>query len=184
MSLLGQELVPAIFGAQWASAGPLMSVLAAAGAVQSIAFFNNSMMLATGHSWLALRWTAVNAIANLAVCAVTVQFGIMAVAIGFTARAWILLPVGLYLVRRVSAVTVGQQVRTFLVPAAGCIAMAVVVVAARLVWHHDVQSVRFLGAVGGLALVIYVGIVGVLRRDIASRAIGLLRRQHLRIRGG
>ena len=183
MSLLGQELVPAIFGAQWASAGPLMSVLAAAGAVQSIAFFNNSMMLATGHSWLALRWTAVNAIANLAVCAVTVQFGIMAVAIGFTARAWLLLPVGLYLVRRVSIVTVGQQARTLLVPFIGCIAMASVVVTARLIWEHDIQSVGFLCTAGGVALAVYVGTISVLRPAIPSQAISLLRRRHLPPRG-
>lgn len=167
MALLGRELVPLAFGVQWTQAGPIMAILALAGPIQSIAYFNGSIMLAVGRSWLALKFTAANAVANVATFLVTVHFGVIAVAIGFTVRCWVMLPIGLLLVRWVSSVTLMDQVRSFLVPSAGVMAMvAVVVVSEALDRPHE--SVGWLVLTALLALGAYAGVVGMIRRDLAA----------------
>lgn len=174
MALLGHRLVPAVFGEQWSEAGPIMAIIALAGPVQSLSYFNNTMLLAHGRSWLALRWTAFKAVTNLATFLVTVHFGVLAVAVGFTVRTWVLLPIGLWLVRRSCEVRFIEQLRVFLVPAAGAAAMVVVVLVAEAVIEGS-WSYLALGVTGGAALAAFCAMLAVLRREMLRELFGALR---------
>lgn len=132
LGLFGNQLCPLLFGHQWVHAGPLMSVLAFIGPVLSLAVFNNSVMLAVGASRRALAWTTVLALSNFVAFAASVHFGILAVAIAFVSTGWLLLPVGLYLVRSVSSIGLWDQLSVLAAPMGGCLVM----IAGVLVFKH------------------------------------------------
>ncbi len=181
LALFGTDLAPLVFGSQWTAAGPLVVTLAFLGPVQSIATFNNSMMLATGHSRLALTWTGINAVTNVAVLLVTVHISLHAVAIGFVARGWVLLPVGLFLVRRVSSVPLWGQFRVLAFPALGCVAMALLVLLARReLTVAPVAELLILGPIAGACYLVFMGLI---RRDLARQVLGRLRRRPARLGG-
>ncbi len=163
VSLLGEQLAPIVFGKQWIDAGPLIAVLALFGPAQSIAFFNNSVMLARGRSGLALGWTALNATTSLVTFSVTVQYGLLAAAVGHVARGWLMLPVGLYLVRRVSGIRLIDQIRAPLAPLLGCAVMASVVILIEKA--TSLPQAADLATAGAAGIVTYVLVMGVLCRQ-------------------
>jgi len=173
LALFGNQLSVVVFGPQWAAAGPLMSVLALVGPAQSIALFNNSVMLATGHSRLALRWTTTTAALNVAGFILSARFGILVMVIVYAATVCLRLPVGLYLTRRVSAVRLSDQVRTLAVPFAGCISMLVVVTGLRLAKSLSPTAILVVGV--PLAAVAYLAVTLPFRRDVVTTATALMR---------
>ena len=173
LALFGNQLSVVVFGHQWAAAGPLMSVLAFVGPAQSIALFNNSMMLATGHSGLALRWTMTTAALNVAGFILSARFGILVVVIVYATVVCLRLPVGLYLTRRVSAIRLSDQVGTLAVPFAGCISMLVVVTGLHLATSLSPTAVLVVGV--PLASVAYLAVTLQFRRDVVSEATALIR---------
>jgi O-antigen/teichoic acid export membrane protein len=171
LALFGGDLAPLVFGAQWDRVGPLMSVLALMGPAQSIALFSNSMMLATGRARMALQWTAATAVLNVTGFAVGSLFGVVTVAALYVSLSWVLLLVGLYLVRHVSTVTLRDQLLTMGVPFVGCLAMAGLVVLLRALTDFSPIVDLLVGAPS--ALVLYAVVVVPARRELVR---GLLER--------
>jgi O-antigen/teichoic acid export membrane protein len=174
LGAFGIPLTPLLFGEQWTAAGPLMTVLAFIGPVQSIALFNNGMLLATGHSRRALGWTATLAVATFLAFAGSVKFGVLVVAIAYVGVNWLLLPVGLFLVRSVSTVTLREQVGVMLVPLGGCAVMTIGVVLFRDLTHLDPISEVLIGV--PLAVSLYAATTLPFRWDLLSSGLAQLRR--------
>ena len=172
LGLFGNELSPLLFGHQWVHAGPLMSVLAFIGPVQSLAIFNNSVMLAVGDSRRALRWTTILAVSNFVAFAASVHFGILAVAIAFVSIGWILLPVGLYLVRSVSSISLWDQVSVMAAPMGGCLVMTLGV----LVFKHSTDLGVVAQVVYGIpiALALYAVTTLPFRWSVISAGVSLI----------
>jgi O-antigen/teichoic acid export membrane protein len=175
LGLFGNQLTVLIFGEKWVAAGPLMSILAFIGPVQSVAIFNNSIMLATGHSRRALQWTTLTAVLNVIGFVVSAHFGIQVVAAVYVCTAWALLPIGLYLVRSVSAVRFFDQVRTFGVPFLGCAAMLVVVVALHALPALSPLTLVLVGI--PLSLTAYLALTMPFRRDLVRAAMSQVQRR-------
>ena len=169
LGVFGNQLTPLVFGDKWLAAGPLMSILALVGPVQSIAIFNNSIMLATGHSARALLWTALTAVLNVAGFAVSAHFGIQVVAAVYAGIAWALFPVGLYLVRTVSTVRFLDQVRGAGLPLLGCAAMLAVVVVLRALGVPGPKALVLIGI--PLALAAYLAVTLPFRRQLVRSAL-------------
>ncbi len=156
MALLGNQLAPVLFGSQWRDAGPILSILSLIGPAQSIAAFTNTLMLALGRSALALGWTAVNAVVFIFVFLGASPFGMTAVAVTYTTVSWVLMLVGIGLVRSISAVTFADQVKTLTVPVLGCLAMMPVLIALNLLTELGPVLQLFVG--GPLALAAYAAV--------------------------
>lgn len=173
LGVFGNQLTPLVFGERWLAAGPLMSILALVGPVQSIAIFNNSIMLATGHSARALLWTGLTASLNVVGFAVSAHFGILAVAATYVGIAWVLFPIGLYLVRTVSTVRLVDQVRGAGLPLLGCAAMLVVVVLLRAVASPGPMSLVLVGI--PLSVAAYLAVTLPFRRQLVRTALVRIR---------
>lgn len=93
VAVLAPEIVRTMFGPQWLGTVPVMQVLAIVGALQAILFFNSSVLMATGHPGWVLRITAVNAVLSVIGFAVSVHWGIVAVAASYTIRGYLMAPV-------------------------------------------------------------------------------------------
>lgn len=169
LGLFGNQLTPLLFGDKWLAAGPLMSILALVGPVQSVAIFNNSIMLATGHSGRALLWTGLTASLNVVGFAISAHFGIHVVAAVYVGIAWALFPVGLYLVRTVSDVRFVDQVHGAGLPLLGCGAMVLVVGVLHVVGVPRPLPLLFIGV--PLALATYLAVTLPFRRQLVKTAL-------------
>ncbi len=156
MALFGNQLAPVLFGSQWRDAGPILSILSLIGPAQSVAVFTNAIMLALGRSALALRWTAVNAVVFVLVFLGASPFGMIAVAATYTTVSWVLMLIGIHLVRGISLVTFADQVKTLSVPLLGCLVMVPVVIALNLL--TELGPVQQLLVGGPLALAAYAAV--------------------------
>ena len=174
LALFGNQLAPVVFGSQWRDAGPTVSILALIGPAQSLAVFTNTLMLAVGRSGLALRWSAVNAAVFVVGFVVASPFGMTTVAVTYTTLAWVLMFVGIHLVRGISAVTFADQARTLSVPVLGCLAMAPVVVLLDVL--TDLGPVEQLLVGGPLALAAYAAVAVPTRlsliKDLLRQVVG------------
>lgn len=175
LALFGPQLTPVLFGSRWDAAGPLMTILALMGPVLSVGNFGRTLMLATGHSAMALRWSAVQTAITVAVIAGTAHLGLHALAVGLVARGWVALPFNLYLARKVAPVSLRSQALTMLVPGAGCVAMAVVVIGFMKV--TDLGPLVELLTAGPLAVLSYLGVLLVWRRPLLVEVLDMVRRK-------
>jgi len=176
LALFGNELAPVVFGSQWKDAGPTMSILALTGPATSLALFTNTVMLALGRSKLALRWTAVQAVAVVLGFLVASTYGITAVSVTYTALVWVLMFISLRLVRGITVVTFADQVRTLGVPLLGCLVMVPVTVG--LDHAADLSPVLHLVVGGPLALMAYAAVAVPARLALVKDLVRQLTGRH------
>lgn len=175
MALFGPQLTPVVFGAQWVSAGPLMRLLALMGLAQTLGYLSNGLMLATGHSALAVRWTAGRAVATAAVIGATVHLGLYPVATAMAATQWLLLPISLALVRKVSGISLRDQTATMIVPFLGCFTLCALVVPFQRL--TNLPHATDLLAAAPVAVVGYLAVLLMVRRDLVAILVSVVRRR-------
>jgi O-antigen/teichoic acid export membrane protein len=111
LALVAPELVLTLFGSQWREAGPVAAILFAGGPVLGLQAFSGSLLYAAGRPDVVLRFRVITTVANVAGFAAAVSFGIGAVALAFTLRGYLLLPLLLAWTRRATGVTAADHAR-------------------------------------------------------------------------
>ncbi|MHA7294487.1 lipopolysaccharide biosynthesis protein [Arthrobacter sp. HLT1-21] len=112
-------LVHFVLGDEWTEAAPLLSVLAVAGARETIFFIAPSLMRGMGKAGLNLKYEILATIAQVTGIAVGLQFGLFWVAVGYAAGGFLLTPVLLLIQSRLCGATVKTQLATIW-PAVHC----------------------------------------------------------------
>ena len=113
---IAPDAVPWAFGAQWAPSVPVMRVLACLGILQTLTYFDGSVLKAVGKPSWRLGLALLQSVgAGLAVFAV-VRHGITAVAMASVGMAVALYPVAFLAVRQVIDIEVGPYARQFVGP--------------------------------------------------------------------
>jgi PST family polysaccharide transporter len=100
VAVCAPDIVNVAFGPQWSHSAPVMQALAFMGALQSILWFNGIVISAIGKPAWAMKVTALNAVTNVIAFAIAVHWGIVAVAIAYTVRGYILAPLPILLSKR------------------------------------------------------------------------------------
>jgi len=100
LATIAPELVPVVFGEKWAPSIPVMQVLSLIGILQSVLFFNGSVIKASGKPSWQLGIMLLNAICSVAGFLLAVKWGIVAVAASFVIVGYLLAPVSYIAVRR------------------------------------------------------------------------------------
>jgi PST family polysaccharide transporter len=166
LTLLSADIIVVVIKDQWLPSAPALSALALAGIALSILYINSAAMMALGRTDLRLGIQLVHTVANLIGFFLAVRHGFVAVAIAYTVRAYLLMPLDLLVNQRLGAFqfrTLARVVRTPL--------LAVVIMAAVVWWLRDgpLQAseplVRLLVCVGAGAIA-YVGICLAVDRGI------------------
>ena len=171
LALVSGQVVPAVFGEQWAPVTTVASILCLAALLQSLTNFDRSVLLATGHPGAELVLTTL---------ALALQLGLAAVfhsrlellALGTAGALALLIPVRVLVLRRLVGVPVRNlsgAARTML--AAG-IAAAAVVGAQALLRLDGAAYVALAATLGG---VVYLGAVLLLTRAEALELVGIVR---------
>jgi O-antigen/teichoic acid export membrane protein len=129
--ILAPEFIRVLLGAKWDGAVPIVQILALAGLVYAVRIASTSVLLATGRARALFHFSLVSAVVLVTGFAITVQWGVNAVAASFTASFVVLTPVLVWLAAR----AVGSSLRVYavnLLPVtAATVIMTVVVILAR-----------------------------------------------------
>ena len=152
LALISPELVSGVFGEEWAQSTRVLQVLAVIGILQSVSPFSDSLIKGAGKASWVLLLKSVSAVANVIGFLIAVQFGILAVAVAYVVRGYLLFPLSLFLVSKLINFEVSRYFSQYLSP---LLSSAVMVVAV-LVTKYALPTTHPL-----LALVLYVAIGGV-----------------------
>lgn len=148
------ELVPLVFGHQWTVSVPTLRILCFLGLAQTLGALHSSTLIAMGRPDRVLRVTTLSAVLNLAGFLIAVRFGIAFVALAYTIRAFLVMPVEFRLVRSVVPLTWHRWSAAMRGPLIAAGAMALIVLGTRSIVLNTLGSAATIGMVivfGGLA---------------------------------
>jgi O-antigen/teichoic acid export membrane protein len=127
IAAVAPELVPVVFGEKWAQSIPIMQVLALVGILQSVQFFNGSVIRASGKSIWQFNIMLVNAIATVIGFLIAVNWGIVAVAASLVIVGYLLAPLSFDAVRKLIQIDFSTYIRQFVAPLAASVMMVAVI---------------------------------------------------------
>lgn len=127
IAILSSELIPAIFGPNWYSSIPVMQALAFIGVLHSVFYYNASAVLASGKPSWRLGVTLVSGVSNIIAFGVAVRYGIVAVAVAYVIRGYVLAPLEIWVVKKAIGLNIKIYLRQFYVPLVASITMVFVI---------------------------------------------------------
>ncbi|WP_336921884.1 lipopolysaccharide biosynthesis protein [Aquipuribacter sp. SD81] len=155
--VLAPDVVHVFLGDQWLAAVPVMQALSLAGIAHALGATTTTLLLSQGRSRTALHLTTATTVLNVVGFLVAVSWGIVAVALAHTVRAFVMLPVSAWLSRRI----LGFRWRSWLghlAPALGsAVLMAGVVEVLRRFAMADAGAPTRLLVLVPLAALVYAG---------------------------
>ena len=175
MALVGPVLLAALFGSKWEGSVPLLTVLALEFLPAGYGMFISALYRSVGKaSWgfaMALLYVATGVGGALLMA----PLGVLAVAGFWVARAALLMPLHIHLVRKVTRLTLGQMLLPLVTPVTATAIMGAVILAVRAMPLPGLPPLAELGlltAVGGIA---YLVAVRLLSPDLFNTAWGTAR---------
>ena len=166
LALVAPELIPLIFGAQWAESGPVAAVLFLVGPAYSFQGFGTSLLMAAGRPDVVLRFRFVNMVTTVIGFAIAVPFGIVAMAVSFVIRGYLMVPLQLYLQRRYADIPSGEYLRRLAVPTAATLLMALAVIGVRLLLGEQLAVLPLLLLSVVTGAVVYTAAIVVMDRPL------------------
>jgi PST family polysaccharide transporter len=170
LALTAPELTILVFGGRWSESGSVAAILFLIGPVLSLQAFNTSLMNATGHPEIVFRFRLLSTATNVVGFAIAVPFGIYWVAAAFVIRAYALLPLNLYWMRKYAGVPIGTYLRQFArvwIAAAG---MAGAVFAVKL-WLPDARPLVLLPIEATIGVLAFVATLRLLEPALLREAL-------------
>ena len=134
LALVAREAIVVIFGQKWADSATTASILFAIGPVLTIQAFSSAVWNGVGKPDVTLRFRLITTVTNVIGFLVAVLlFGtIVAVAVAYALRGYLLLPLNLYWMRRYAGVPVSQQLGQLRGVIGATVAMAAAVIVVKL----------------------------------------------------
>ena len=173
VSVLAPEIVLAVYGDQWRDSIPVMRVLPFIGIVHVILYFHSALLVARGKPNWRMGLALLHTVANVLFFAISVRWGIVAVASAYVLQGYLLFPVDLSVTQKVLPFSLRHYFGQLAVPVICSGLMAVVLITAKTqlspAWTAQVSDLKMLiqlalyGAGGAL---VYLAGVALLDRKI------------------
>lgn len=175
LAALAPELVLAIFGAKWAPSIPVMQVLAMIGILQSVLFFNGSVIKASGKPSWQLGIMFLNAIGTVLGFLLAVRWGIVAVAASFVIVGYLLAPVSYIAVRRLIQIDFRTYLGQFIPSLTGSLIMVAVIAGLKYFLKEQSLNLYLELSIYLLAGVLtYLVVIGLMARHLYQQALELV----------
>lgn len=175
LALLAPELVPAVFGAKWTPSVPVMQVLSLIGILQSVLFFNNSVIKASGKPAWQLGIMALNAVGTVLGLLLAVRWGIVAVAAAFVIVGYLLAPVSYVAVRRLIQIDFKTYLGQFTPSLIASLTMVAVIVVLKLLLKNQSLNLYLELSIYLLAgALTYATVIGLLARHVYYQVLELV----------
>lgn len=123
MFVIAPEFVNCVLGTRWVEAIPIIRIFSLIGLLQTVMYYNGSILLALGKPSWRLAIFLVNNILNLIAVLLVVQWGIVPVAVVTVARAYLLTPLGLMAIRKLLHFEIGHFFRQLLPTSVSAVVM-------------------------------------------------------------
>ncbi|MEH2386214.1 MAG: lipopolysaccharide biosynthesis protein [Nostoc sp.] len=140
MIAMTPELVILLFGKQWLPAIPIMQILALAGLLRSVSFFNESVFMAMDKPSWRFRLGLLNAILNVIACLVAVRWGLMAIAVAYVISDYLVFPISQWAVSQLIQTPILTYLRQLIVPLVCALIMVVVILAVKYLLRDLLNS--------------------------------------------
>jgi len=175
LAVLAPEIVPVFFGEQWIPSVPVMQILALIGILQSVLFFNGSVMKASGKPNWFLGIMLLTAICSVIGFLIAVQWGIYAVAASFVIAGYLVAPVSYYVLHKLINIDLKIYLLQFAAPLFASLIMAATILVLKYLMR-DLEMNKY------LELFIYVAAgassylisIGFLARDLYRQVFELV----------
>jgi len=156
MAVLAPELVLLLFGEQWLPSAPVIRVLAFMGMMQSVSYFKGSVFMAMGKPAWRLWISMLNAFLNVIGFAIAVRWGIVAVALAYVIRGYLVFPVSQWLVSKLIQTPLLTYLKQFVPALLSSIMMTVVMVGAKLWLTNWLSPLLLIGLCSLLGAIVYI----------------------------
>lgn len=168
------ELIEVVFGEKWLAATPVFRLLSVAAVAHVLEYVNLSVLLAVGRPDWKLRLTVVYAVLNVAVFITFARFGIVAVALAFAVRSYATMPLSYWLTRKAIRFSLGEYLRRLAVPLLASLGTVAAAWSAKSLLA-GASAWMVLGALGGLAVIVYPMAIRLGAPGLFQRAVGYVR---------
>ncbi|WP_138497542.1 lipopolysaccharide biosynthesis protein [Nostoc sp. PA-18-2419] len=151
--ILAPEIVLVIFGEKWSPSIPVMQVLNLMGIIYAYFYFNAPVIMAVGKPFWKLALDFVQAVCNVIVFALSVKWGIVAVAAAYVLRSYLMAPLDIWVVWKLIHIDVRTYLRQGSIPLVGTIIMLIAIFIVKYFLSTLISSSAL------LVLCIFVGII-------------------------
>ena len=172
---LAPELIPAFFGAKWGPSIPVMQVLALIGILQSVLFFNGSVMRASGKPSWEFGIMSLNAVCSVIGFLLAVHWGIVAVAAAYVIVGYLLAPISYMAVQRLIQIDFRTYMRQFVTPLSASLIMIVVMLGSKYIFNLEESNLYLQLAIYLPAGVLsYLLVMGLTARSLSRQVLELV----------
>ena len=175
LALVAQEAIMVLFGQRWAQSGPVAAVLFLIGPALTVQVFSGSLLNATGHPGITLRFrilaTTTHVIGFL--IAVTVFRDIVAVAAAFVIGTYLLMPLNLYLQQRYAGIPIADHLLQLRWIAFATLVTAAAVLAAKVALLGQVSTIVLLAAEVAAGVIAFGVTLLLVERDLVRELVGV-----------
>jgi O-antigen/teichoic acid export membrane protein len=175
LALVAHEAIVVIFGPQWAPSATTAAILFLIGPALSLQAFSGAVWSAVGHPGVMLRFRLIATVVNIVgfVIAVFLFGNIAGVAAAFAVRAYLLLPLNLYWMRKYASVPVRDQLRQWTGVGIATAAMALAVLGVKFALVEQLSPALLLAAEVATGVVVYAVALVVVDRRLTRELITL-----------
>ncbi len=174
LAVLSPLVVPVIFGAKWAPSIPVMQILSMIGILQSVMFFNGSVLRASGKPNWELGIMVLNAVISILGFMIAVRWGIVAVAASFVISGYVLAPLSYLAVRKMIQIELKTYLSQYLVPLTAALCMVAVVMGLEYILNgQSLNKYLRLGILVFAGALTYVGVIALMARKLLVQVIEL-----------
>ena len=175
LAVLAPELVPAVFGEKWSPSIPVMQVLSLIGILQSVLFFNGSIIKASGKPSWQLGIMLLNAICSVIGFLLAVKWGIVAVAASFVIVGYLLAPISYIAVRRLIQIDFRTYLWQFMPPLSASLVMVVVIIGLKYIFRDQSLNMYLELSIYLMSGVLaYTLVIGLTARQLYQELLGLV----------
>lgn len=173
--LVAPVMIRGLFGAKWVPSIPVVQALAFVGILHSVSFFNPPVIKAVGKPSWTLGLNVINAVVNVTGFLIAVRWGIVAVAVAFVVRGYLLSPLPLLALRKLLRLDLKVYFRQFLEPALATLVMAlgVLVMKSLMVQVNSPRIELVVYVVVGAAL--YLGTIRLINPSLLGEIMTFVR---------
>lgn len=174
-AVLAPEVVPLVFGEKWTPSIRVMQVLSLIGILQSVLFFNGSVIRASGKPSWQFVIMLINAICSVIGFLLAVRWGIVAVAASLVIVGYLLSPLSYIAVRRLIHIDFGTYLWQFAPSLLASLTMVAAIMALKYLFRgQSLHGYLELAVYVSFGALIYGLVIGLTARPLLRQVLELV----------